>query len=204
MQSDLALEILLAVPERKSHVYKRMKKLLIAAAVLIISGAAFYACAAQATVSEIGVKPETPSPFSTITVSPYYTVAFENFNGRAKSGFGLDLGVGLSKTVQIVGFAETSDTQEDVWIDRVGAGAQVTGKLGKYLKPYGRFSVGYALDGSSGMARDEWFLRPEFGVLVDVFHYERTTVSLAGAWALDVDMNGNAAQRLKAGLSISF
>jgi hypothetical protein len=186
-----------------------MKKLIIAAVVSILGGAVFYACAEEAAAAkkpEIvpGIVAETQSAYGRFSISPYYTVAFENFNGRAKSGFGLDAGLGLSKSVQIVGFAETSDTQEDAWIDRVGAGAQVTGKLGKYLKPYGRFSVGYALDGSSGMARDEWFLRPEFGVLVDVFHYEKTTVSLAGAWALDVDMNGNAAQRLKAGLSISF
>ncbi len=180
-----------------------MKKLLIAATVFIIGGVIYYACAGEAPPVP-SIKPEAKSLFNGVSLSPYYTVAFENFNGRAKSGFGLDAGLPLSKTVQLVGFAETSDTQEDAWIDRVGAGAQVTGKLGKYLRPYGRFSVGYALDGSSGMSRDEWFVRPEFGVLLDVFHYEKTTVSLTGAWAFDLDMNGNGAQRLKAGFNISF
>lgn len=151
-----------------------------------------------------GVVAETQYKSANISISPYYTVAFENFNGKAKSGFGLEGCLALSKTISLVGFGETSDTQEDAWIDRLGAGVQMTGKLGKYLRPYGRFSVGYALDGSSGMRADEWFLRPEFGALIDVFHYEKTTVSLTGAWALDVDMNGKAAQRLKAGLNISF
>jgi len=186
-----------------------MKKLLVASLLLLAIGL-FYACAGEPAKKpappEIvpGVVAESKPEYAGVTVSPYYTLGFENFDGKGKSGFGLDAGLELSKTIQLVGFAETSDTQEDAWVDRLGAGLQVTGKLGKYLKPYGRFSVGYALDGSSGLRGDEWFLRPEFGASITVFRYEKTAVSLTGAWALDVDLDGNAAQRLKAGISISF
>ncbi len=139
-----------------------------------------------------------------LSVSPYYTVGFADFNGKATSGGGVDIGLGLSKTIQFVSFLETDKPQEDAAIDRFGAGIQMTGKLGKWLKPYGRFSVGYAVDGFSGLAHDEIFLRPEFGASIDVYREKNYSVSLTGAWCLDVDTDGHAAQRLKAALSISF
>lgn len=169
-----------------------MKTLAVTGTILILVASAFYACAA-----------EPQSLFNSVSVSPYYTVGFENFNGKAKGGAGLDVGLGLSPTMSVVSFIETSDT-DDAWIDRFGAGVQMTGKLGKWLKPYGRFSVGYALDGSSGLSNDKLFLRPEFGTTIDVYHHKKASVSVLGAWALDVDTDGHAAQRLKAGLKISF
>src|SRR5206468_4001926 len=105
--------------------------------IAILAGAALYASAGEAPA---GVKPEGGySLINDILVSPYYTVAFADFNGKATSGVGLDVGLGLSKTIQAVSFVETSDTKEGAAIDRFGAGVQMTGKLGKWLHPYGRF-----------------------------------------------------------------
>ena len=180
-----------------------MKKLILAAFVLIVAGACFYACAGE-PAPVAGIKPETQSLINDISVSPYYTVAFENFNGKAKSGYGVDVGLGLSKTVSVVSFIETSESHEDAAIDRFGAGVQMTGKLGKWLKPYGRFSVGYSLDGSSGLANDTLFLRPEFGASITIYKYKKVELDTTAAWMLDVDTDGHAAQRLKAGLSFKF
>lgn len=170
---------------------------------MILGGAAFYACAGEAP-PVVGIKPESQSMINSVSVSPYYTVAFENFNGKAKSGGGVDIGLGLSKTISAVTFLETTEPSTDAAIDRFGFGVQMTGRLGKWLKPYGRFSVGYSVDGNSGLAHDEIFLRPEFGASIDVYRYKKVSAAVTGAWALDVDTDGHAAQRLKAGLSISF
>lgn len=180
-----------------------MKTLLIAAAILILGGAAFYACAGEPP-PVAGIKPESQSLINSVSISPYYTVGFADFNGRATSGGGFDVGLGLSKTISLVSFLETDDTNEGATFDRFGVGVQMSGKLGRWLKPYGRFSVAYAFDDSSGLAHDNLFLRPEFGASIDVYHYKKVSAAVTGAWCLDVDTDGHAAQRLKAGLSISF
>ena len=178
-----------------------MKTLSVLGIIAILAGMALYVCADEVPA---GVKPESQSLINGVSVSPYYTVGFSDFNGKATSGVGLDLGLGLSKTIKAVSFVETSDTQHDAFIDRFGAGVQMTGKLGRWLHPYGRFAVAYSLDESSGLSHDEIFLRSEFGASIDVYREKTYSVGLRASWGLDVDTDGHAAQRLKAGLSISF
>ena len=177
-----------------------MKTLTILGTLAIVLGIARYVSAAEPSASLV----------NDISVSPYYTVGFRNFNGAAESGAGLDVGLGLSKTISAVSFIETSDTKDSAVLDRFGAGVQMQGKLGKWLRPYGRFSVGYALDESSGVGRNELFLRPEFGADLDIYHHREYSVSLRAAWAVDIgidkheDSDRHLAQRLKAGLNIKF
>ncbi len=133
-----------------------------------------------------------------ISVSPYYTVGFEDFNGKATSGVGLDVGLNLSKTVQVVSFVESDDV-EGSFVDRFGLGLQLTGKLGRWLKPFARLSVGYNFEGA-GLREDKLFVRPQFGAILDVWKYKSWHASLTGSWALDVDTDGNAAQRLFGGI----
>lgn len=133
-----------------------------------------------------------------ISVSPYATIAFENFDGRERTGAGVDVGLNLSKTIQFVTFGE-SDNTADSTIDRVGGGLQITGQLGKWLRPFARFSVGYSFD-KGVLEKDVVFLRPQFGANIDIWQHKSWHASLAGSWALDVDTKGNSAQRLFGGL----
>lgn len=142
---------------------------------------------------------ESTSMVNGISVSPYYTLGLANFDGEAKSGVGLDIGLNLSKTVQVVSFVETDDTEHN-FVDRFGLGLQMTGRLGKWLKPYARLSGGHVFDSSTGLAEDSFFLRPEFGGIIDLWRKGNWHVSVDASWGLDVDTKGNADQRLKAGL----
>lgn len=143
--------------------------------------------------------PEAQSLLNGLSVSPYYTVGFQDFNGKAHGGAGLDVGLNLSKTIQIVGFAE-SDSFEGIFVDRFGGGVQLTGRLGSWLKPFARLSVGYSNVASGGLGKDEVFIRPQFGGIVDVWKYRNWHASITGSWGLDVDTQGNAAQRLFGGI----
>lgn len=164
-----------------------MKTLILSGALLVLAGSVFFACGAE------------ESMINGISVSPYYTVGFADFNGKATSGAGLDVGLNLSKTVQVVSFAE-SDNADGSLVDRFGLGVQLTGKLGKWLKPFARLSAGYSFEGSSGLEEDRIFLRPQFGAILDMWKYKAWHASLTASWALDVDTEGNAAQRIFGGI----
>lgn len=142
---------------------------------------------------------KSPSMINGISVSPYYTVGFADFNGKATSGMGLDIGLNLSKTVQAVTFLETDDP-DGSFVDRFGLGLQMTGKLGRWLKPYARLSGGHVFESKGNLDEDSFFVRPEFGAILDVWRYKDWHVSIDASWGLDVDTKGNADQRLKAGL----
>lgn len=144
---------------------------------------------------------ESPSMVNGLSVSPYYTVGFENFDGKATSGAGVDIGLNLSKTVQAVSFMEADDTTGSS-VDRFGLGLQLTGKLGKWLRPYGRLSLAYAFDSHSSIQDDAIFLRPEFGVILDVWKKGNWHVGIESGWGLDVDTEGHAEQRFKAGVVV--
>lgn len=179
-----------------------MKKLLVFATILILGGTAFYACAAE-TPPVSGIKPESQSQslINGISVSPYYTLGFSKFDGKATGGAGLDVGLNLSKTIQVVGFAESDDVEGN-FVDRFGLGVQLTGKLGRWLKPFARLSGGYNFEGSAGLKEDTIFLRPQFGGIIDIWHYKNWHFSATASWGLDVDTAGNAAQRIFGGAVI--
>jgi len=176
----------------------KIKALLITAVLFIIAGSAFYACAADAP-------PESQSLVNGISVSPYYTVGFEKFDGHATGGAGLDVGINVSKTVQIVSFAESDDMQAS-FVDRFGLGVQLTGKLGQWLKPFARLSGGYAFQDSSGIQEGSFFIRPQFGAIIDVWKYKNWHASVTGSWGLDVQANhegsGTASQRIFGGFVV--
>lgn len=178
-----------------------MKTLIALATILILAGAAFYACAADAVA---GVKAEAPakSYLTGITVSPYYTVAFESFDRKAREGGGIEAALPLSKTVSFVTFLE-SDNWSDQAIDRAGAGIQLSGKLGR-LRPFGRLGFGYTFDGGSGIAEDAFYLRPQFGAILPFYEEGDFSAGLTASWALDVGLDGHTAQRLFGGLSLSY
>jgi len=167
-----------------------MKTLTALGVALILLGAALYSSAAAEIA---GVVAETPKPsmFNAISVSPYYTVGFKDFDGKGKDGAGVDIGLSLSKSVALVGFAESDDTH-GTFIDRIGGGVQLSGKLGKWLKPFGRLSGGWT--------DDSFFVRPQFGASIDVWKYKNWHASLTGSWALDVFTDGSASQRVFGGL----
>jgi len=168
-----------------------MKTLTIAGTILILVGSLLYACGADVA----GVAPEAPKPsmLAAISVSPYYTVGFTEFDGKGKDGAGLDVGLNLSKTVAIVAFGESDDTH-GTFIDRIGGGVQLSGKLGKWLKPFGRLSGGWT--------EDSFFVRPQFGASIDIWRKGNWHAALTGSWALDVTTDGDAAQRVFGGLVI--
>lgn len=170
-----------------------MKTLTVLGVALILLGAATYASAAAEIVPGVVEEAKAPSMLNAISVSPYYTVGFKDFDGKGKDGAGLDVGLNLSKTVALVGFAESDDVS-GTFIDRVGGGLQLSGKLGKWLKPFGRLSGGWT--------DDSFFVRPQFGASIDVWKYKNWHAALTGSWALDVDTDGNAGQRVFGGLVI--
>lgn len=151
------------------------------------------------------VAPEPPakhSVFSDISVSPYGTVAFHDFDGKSRTGWGVEAGLPLSKSVSAFAFTETDNTAHSTF-DRTGAGIRVTGRLTKSVSLFGGMGVGYSFDGGVTGA-DDWFLRPQFGAALDLYKSKLVDVDLVGSWGLDVDKNGNSAQRLSAGLKFSF
>ena len=146
---------------------------------------------------------ESKSFFTKLSLETYSTVAFENFDGEDEAGVGIAALFDLSPTVQLVGFGE-SDNEKHSTFDRAGVGVQLTGRLGKSLRPFARMSVGYAFDPSSGIASDTCFLRPQFGAQLQLWKGESVSLSLVGSWALDVSFEGKASQRLSAGLNFGF
>lgn len=132
-----------------------------------------------------------------LSLSTYATLGFENFDGDAEGGVGAELAVGLSSTISLYGFAEADGTEHSA-IDRFGGGARVTGKLGKYLRPFAGLGAGYDAE------REATFLRPEAGAFVDIWKFKSATLSLLGKYGLDVNTRGQAGQRLSGGLSLSF
>lgn len=171
-----------------------MKTLFIAGIILILGGA-FYAYSAEAKAPAA-----SQSMINGISVSPYYTVGFAQFDEKATGGAGLDIGLNLSKSVQLVSFAESDDAQGS-FVDRFGLGVQLTGKLGKWLKPFGRLSGGYTFESSAGL-EERLFIRPQFGAVIDIWRKGDWHASLTGSWGLDVDTSGNAAQRIFGGLVV--
>jgi len=136
-----------------------------------------------------------------ISVSPYATVAFEDFDKGATGGVGVDVGVALSKTVSLVSFAEFDDVSGATF-DRAGLGVRVTGRLTKALSVFGQMSGGYSFSDSAGLARESWFIRPQFGATVDFWRYHDWHAGVTGSWGLDVDLDGHTAQRLFGGLAL--
>lgn len=158
-------------------------------------------CAYAADVA--GIAPEKPKSYlNAISVSPYYTVAFANFDGEAREGAGLEAALPLSKTVSFVTYGE-SDSWSHTAIDRAGAGLQITGKLGK-LRPFARMGAGYTFDAGSGLDAYEFFLRPQFGATLPFYEKGDFSAGLTASWALDVSMDGETAQRLFGGLGFSW
>lgn len=175
-----------------------MKKLTLTATLFILIGSIFYACGA-----EVAIAPETPkSAFSSLSVSPYYTLGLHDFDGNAKSGVGLEAALPLSKSVSFVTFGE-ADNNDGSTFDRAGAGLQFTGKLGK-LRPFGRMSAGYAFEGSGSLDESSFFLRPQFGADLPFYRSGGFEAGLTASWALDVDLNGNATQRLFGGVGLKW
>lgn len=173
-----------------------MKKLILVALLLVLVGS--Y-CAYSADAA----KPEPAKSYLTgISVSPYYTVAFESFDGKAREGGGIEAALPLSKTVIFVAFAE-SDSVQGQSIDRTGAGIQIQGKLGR-LRPFGRLGFGYTFDGGSGIEENAFYLRPQFGAVLPFYEKGDFSAGLTASWALDVGLNGSTAQRLFGGLSLSY
>jgi hypothetical protein len=143
-----------------------------------------------------GIVEESSKPatmLAAVSVSPYYTVGFKDFDGKGKDGAGLDVGLNLSKTVAVVAFAESDDVS-GTFIDRIGGGLQLSGKLGKFLKPFGRLSGGWT--------SDTFFVRPQFGASIDLWRKGNWHAAITGSWGLDVDTDGNAAQRIFGGLTV--
>lgn len=165
----------------------------------LLAIALLLSCITPIIAAEKEERKESPTLINGLSVSPYYTIGFQKFDESAKAGVGLDIGLNLSKTVQAVTFLE-SDDPEHSFVDRFGLGLQMTGKLGRWLKPYARLSGGHVFDSSGGLAQDSFFLRPEFGGILDIWRRGNWHVSIDASWGLDVDTRGNADQRLKAGL----
>lgn len=155
-----------------------------------------------AAYSALSAEPEPKSYLNGLSVSPYVTVAFQEFDGKAREGAGLDVQLPLSKTVSFVSFAE-SDTSHQSAIDRAGAGLQLAGKLGR-LRPFARMGAGYTFDAGSGLDANEFFLRPQFGAALPFYTNGNFEAGLTASWALDVSMDGNTAQRLFGGLGFSW
>jgi hypothetical protein len=171
---------------------------------------AFCLCAADTnlpTVQTIVGEPKAEvkgSYLSDISISPYGTVAFENFDGKARTGAGMELALGASRTVSFVGFGE-SDNVADSFVDRAGIGLRVTGSLGPRFHPFAGLLGGYIFDESTELQQrgsEPWFLRPQFGVGIDLASYRGWTTSLKASWGLDVTMDGDSQQRLTGFLSL--
>lgn len=143
--------------------------------------------------------PPSKSWVNSISVSPYATVAFEDFDKGATGGVGLDVGIGISKTVSLVAFGEADDV-DGSFVDRAGLGLRVTGRLTKAVSIFGQMSGGYSFSDSAGLGRDDWFIRPQFGGSLDFWRKGNAHVGLTGSWGLDVDLDGHTAQRLFGGL----
>ena len=167
---------------------------------LALLAAAYSALSAEPVP---GIAPETPNGVLTgFSVSPYYTVAFQDFDGNSREGAGLEFALPLSKTVSIVTYAE-SDSWQHAAIDRAGLGLQLTGKLGR-LKPFGRLGFGYTWDAGSGIAENAFYLRPQFGTTLPFYTKGNFEAGLTASWALDVSMEGRTSQRLFGGLGFSY
>lgn len=177
----------------------KTKILLIIIALLVIATGLRCAYGAEVT----GIAPEAPKSYLTgLSVSPYYTVAFENFDGKSRGGAGLEAALPLSKTVSVVTFGE-SDSWQHAAIDRAGIGLQLTSKLG-VLRPFGRIGFGYTFDSGSGIGENELYLRPQFGASVPFYSSGDFEAGLTASWALDVGLDGQTAQRLFGGLGLSY
>lgn len=152
-------------------------------------------------------KPPTPrtttskSWVNSVSVSPYATVAFSDFDGDQQGGLGLNVGVGLSKTVSLVNFTEYDDT-DGSFVDRAGLGLRVTGRLTKAVSLFGQMSGAYSFSRSAGLDEDEWFLRPQFGATLDFWRWKTWHAGLTASWGLDVDLDGHVSQRLFGGLAV--
>lgn len=138
---------------------------------------------------------------NSVSVSPYATVAFSDFDGDQQGGLGMAVGVGLSKAVSLVSFAESDDT-DGSFLDRSGLGLRVTGRVTKSLSLFGQMSGGYSFSRSAGLDENEWFIRPQFGATLDFWRYKNWHAGLTASWGLDVDLDGHVAQRLFGGLAI--
>ena len=146
-------------------------------------------------------KSEAKSWVNSLSVSPYATVAFEDFDGGATGGVGLDVGIGISKAVSLVAFGESDDI-EGSFVDRAGLGLRVTGRVTRALSLFGQMSGGYSFSDSAGLKREEWFIRPQFGGTLDFWRYRDWHAGVTASWALDVDLDGHTAQRLFGGLAV--
>lgn len=138
---------------------------------------------------------------NSVSVSPYATVAFSDFDGDQQGGLGLNVGVGLSKAVSLVNFTEADDT-DGPFVDRAGLGLRVTGRLTKAVSIFGQMSGGYSFSQSAGLGEDEWFIRPQFGATLDFWRWKAWHAGLTASWGLDVDLDGHTSQRLFGGLAI--
>jgi len=174
--------------------------------VIAIILSAFSLCGAdtnlptvQTTLGEpkAGVK---GSYLSDISVSPYGTVAFNRFDGKARTGAGVELAIGASRTVSLVAFGE-SDNVDHYLVDRAGLGLRVTGSLGPRFHPFAGLLGGYKFDNIENPS-EPWFLRPQFGVGIDLAKYHGWEIQLKAAWGLDVTTDGNSQQRLTGFLTL--
>lgn len=159
------------------------------------------------TEAQLPVTTAAESWVNRVSVSPYATVAFADFDGDQVGGAGLEVGVGISRAVSLVGFGESDDTEHE-FIDRAGLGLRVTGRVTKALSVFGQMSGGFAFDESPSVGQDEspsvgqdeWFLRPEFGATVDFWRKGNAHVGAEASWGMDVGLDGRTAQRLRGGL----
>lgn len=178
-------------------------------AILLITSA-FSASAATTNLptvqTTLGVPKteEKGSYFADLSVSPYATVAFPRFDGKARTGAGVELGVGASRTVSFVAFGEGDKVQHS-FVDRAGLGFRVTGNLGPRFHPFTGLFGGYAFDETVGADSSEpWFFRPQFGVGIDLYKSRSFNVQAKAAWGLDVTTDGHSQQRLTGFLGFSF
>ena len=146
-------------------------------------------------------EPASKSWVNSVSVSPYATVAFSDFDGDQQGGLGLAVGLGLSKAVSLVNFTEADDT-EGSFIDRAGLGLRVTGRLTKSLSLFGQMSGAYSFSRSAGLDESEWFIRPQFGATLDFWRWKNWHAGLTASWGLNVDLDGHVSQRLFGGLAI--
>jgi len=168
-------------------------------AALSLRGADTNLPTVQTTLGEpkAGVK---GSYLSDISVSPYGTVAFNRFDGKARTGAGVELAIGASRTVSLVAFGE-SDNVNHYLVDRAGLGLRVTGSLGPRFHPFAGLLGGYKFDNIENPS-EPWFLRPQFGVGIDLANYRGWEIQLKAAWGLDVTTDGNSQQRLTGFLTL--
>jgi hypothetical protein len=175
----------------------------ITAAIILAAFSAFSADTNLPTVLTTLGEPKAGvkgSYLSDISVSPYGTVAFDRFDGKARTGAGAELSIGASRTVSLVVFGESDNV--DHFFDRAGLGLRVTGSLGPRFHPFAGLLGGYVFDSVSTEASEPWFLRRQFGLGIDLVRYEGWLVQLKASWGLDVTTDGNSQQRLTGFLTL--